>query len=180
MDSKTKLPPTEKTTSSELVLKLRVSLAPAVFPVLVGSLILGFFIAIFSPIPLFVCSRGLTVSNIPSYDPTCRTIVTIATVLLFAILFTSPVILNLRSRVYSIYTDRIEWYEGFFTLNKKTTYLKKVTDLLSQRGILDRIFGTGTIAVKTAGSFRPEIIISYIRDTDEVYKTISELWKKEL
>ncbi len=167
----------------ELVFETKPSMAPAIFKTFFGSLFLGAIIAlfIFNPFGLLCPVRYYGLFGYgPAIEPSCRVITVILSGLFYASMISIFKLLKIRSRVYSIYEDRIEWYEGFITLNKRTVYLNRITDIGSRRGILDRIFGTGTIGISTAGSHGPEVLMQYMRNMDSVYDRLRELWKAKV
>ena len=59
--------------------------------------------------------------------------------------------MNIRSRKYIFYQERVEFYEGFLNLRQKTINYRKVTDCLLTKNIWDRLLKAGTIQFMTAG-----------------------------
>jgi uncharacterized membrane protein YdbT with pleckstrin-like domain len=57
--------------------------------------------------------------------------------------------LNYRRTEYKFYEDRLEFEEGFFTINKKSIKFKDVREVTLRRGILQRMYGLGTVYLAT-------------------------------
>ena len=111
--------------------------------------------------------------------------------LLFFLLIPLMRILNLKSRKYQFYEDKVVFYEGFLNQIQRTVPYHKVTDLVLHKSVWDRMFKTGTIRLVTAGHVDVVsqtgpfggmmvgggISIQYIEKPDEVYEYISKLLK---
>lgn len=101
---------------------------------------------------------------------------------------------NYESTVYDIYEDRIELQEGYFTSHKKIIPYKDVREISVRRGILQNIWGVGSIYIATAASGAVSssyysgtggnlsaasgLIIRDIDYSEAVYKTLQDLLKK--
>lgn len=83
-----------------------------------------------------------------------------------------------KKKYYDFYTDKVEYYDGFFTLNKSTIPYERITNIDEHRDLLDRIFDVSKIAIETAGSSMSEIHIKYIKNGDEIVKELKEVLKK--
>jgi membrane protein YdbS with pleckstrin-like domain len=57
--------------------------------------------------------------------------------------------LNYSRTEYRFYADRLEFDEGFFTLNKKVVKYRDIKEVSLRRGILQRTCGLGTIYLAT-------------------------------
>jgi uncharacterized membrane protein YdbT with pleckstrin-like domain len=57
--------------------------------------------------------------------------------------------LNYMRTEYRFYEDRLEFEEGFFTLNKKVIKFRDIKEVTLRRGILQRIYSLGTIYLAT-------------------------------
>src|SRR5580698_6100077 len=57
--------------------------------------------------------------------------------------------LNYGRTEYRFYTDRLEFEEGFFSINKKVIKFRDVKEVTLRKGILQRIYGLGTIYLAT-------------------------------
>jgi uncharacterized membrane protein YdbT with pleckstrin-like domain len=56
---------------------------------------------------------------------------------------------NYSRTEYRFYDDRLEFEEGFFTIQKKTIRFKDVKEITLRRGILQRANGLGTVYMAT-------------------------------
>ena len=57
--------------------------------------------------------------------------------------------LNYARTEYRFYVDRLEFDEGFFTLQKKVIKYRDVKEVTLREGILQRIYGLGTVYLAT-------------------------------
>jgi membrane protein YdbS with pleckstrin-like domain len=57
--------------------------------------------------------------------------------------------LNYGRTEYKFFDDHLEFEEGFFTINKKVIKYKDVKEVTLRKGILQRIYGLGTIYMAT-------------------------------
>ncbi len=82
---------------------------------------------------------------------------------------------------YKFYPDRLEYAEGFWTVENKTIKYKNITETNLRRGILQKKYGIGSIIFSTPstgtqqGSARSGIIISDIENTEKIYSKVLEL-----
>ena len=56
---------------------------------------------------------------------------------------------------YRFYDDRVEFEEGFFTINKKTIKYSDVKEVTLRQGFLQRLYGLGTIYLATLATGAP-------------------------
>ncbi len=102
-------------------------------------------------------------------------------VLLVAIVIIVSVLLsylNLRTRQYKFFSDRLEVYEGFLNVKQSVVRYERVTDISFNRSVWERIWGTGSIMLNTAGSLYHELKISYIRNPESVYEIVQKYVKQ--
>src|SRR5690606_1993976 len=72
-----------------------------------------------------------------------------------AAFFATPLIVYIGKRFnyqraeYKVFDDRLEFEEGFLTINKKTVRFKDVREVSLRRGILQRAAGLGSIYLAT-------------------------------
>lgn len=87
--------------------------------------------------------------------------------------------MNLNATRYLFYKNKAEFYEGFLNTIQKTVQYDRVTDCVLTKSVLDRIFGTGSIRLITAGhgDSSSGIWIAYIKNPDEVYQKVQALLK---
>jgi uncharacterized membrane protein YdbT with pleckstrin-like domain len=100
--------------------------------------------------------------------------------------------LNYGRTEYKFSEDRLEFEEGFFSLNKKVILLKDVREVTLRKGFLQRLYGLGSIYLATlaTGSSTTNnaftalgfgnvsasgIIVRDIADPDETYTRIQQL-----
>lgn len=83
-----------------------------------------------------------------------------------------------KKEYFDFYTDKIEYYEGFLSKNKKTLSYERITDIVENRSLFDRIFGVSKIQIQTAGSSMPAITISYVTQGESIVQTLKEVLKK--
>ena len=57
--------------------------------------------------------------------------------------------LNYSRTEYRFYDDRLEYDEGFFTINKKVVKYRDITEVTLREGFLQRLYGLGTIYLAT-------------------------------
>jgi hypothetical protein len=102
-------------------------------------------------------------------------------------------LLKISSREYRFYKDRIVWFEKFITIKKVTIFYSEITDIGIIRDIKDRLCGTGTLAINTAGlkeykftkedseSDRKEpyeVLLKYLKNPEEMKDFIEIQMKK--
>jgi membrane protein YdbS with pleckstrin-like domain len=100
--------------------------------------------------------------------------------------------LNYARTEYRFYSDRLEFDEGFFTINKKVIKFRDVKETSLRKGILQRIYGLGSIYLATlaTGSTRNAnpfvalgfgnvsasgIIVRDIPDPEQAFEKIRQL-----
>jgi len=86
--------------------------------------------------------------------------------------------LSYKKKYYDFYNDKLEYYDGFFTLNKSTVPYERITNIDENRGIIDRILGLYQISIETAGSSTSEIKITYVKNGNKIVKELKEILKK--
>ncbi len=94
-------------------------------------------------------------------------------------------LMNLRARRYIFYKNKAEFYEGFLTIVQRTVNYNKVTDCILKKTVWDRMFGTGTIRLLTAGheggqtaataALGGGLVIQFIDNPDDVFKRVQKL-----
>jgi uncharacterized membrane protein YdbT with pleckstrin-like domain len=100
--------------------------------------------------------------------------------------------LNYGRTEYRFYTDRLEFEEGFFSINKKVIRFRDIKEVTLRKGIFQRIYGLGTIYLATLAtgsgqSFSPFVALGFgnvsgsgisVRDTadpDQIFDRIRQL-----
>ena len=95
--------------------------------------------------------------------------------------------MNLKSRKYLFYNKEAVFYEGFLNIVQRTIPYEKVTDYILHKSVWDRMFGTGTIRLVTAGhlggygthTVGGGVSIQYIENPDEVYNKLKSIIKNK-
>ena len=100
--------------------------------------------------------------------------------------------LNYSRTEYRFFDDHLEFEEGFFSINKKVIRFRDVREVTLRQGILQRIYGLGTIYLATLAtgsgpSFRPFTALGFgnvsgsgisvrdIRNPDQTFDSIRQL-----
>lgn len=82
---------------------------------------------------------------------------------------------------YTFFADKLDYFEGFFTVEEKTIALHRVTEVNLRKGFFQQKHGLGTILLSTpatsagAGRASAGIRIHDVENPDENYKRIKEL-----
>jgi len=156
------------------LLELRPNIGVAMIPFIFGGIIFIFFILFIARIMWLVRSSSISFTAVFLGG-------------LFAYLLMAFFnFMNLRARKYLFYNDKAEFYEGFINITQRTVRYTKVTDCILRKKIIDRIFGTGSISLITAGHdagygktmVGGGISIDYINDPDKIYSYVEKLLKK--
>ncbi len=75
---------------------------------------------------------------------------------------------------YRIFRDRMEYAEGFWTVEKKSVRFEQVTEAYLRRGILQKRYGLGTIVLSVAG-MTGGIKLKDIRKPEKVFRVLEKL-----
>ncbi|MFX0149612.1 MAG: PH domain-containing protein [Candidatus Hodarchaeota archaeon] len=85
---------------------------------------------------------------------------------------------------YRIFPNRIEYFEGLFTVEQKTVRFVDVTEIYLRKGVLQKRFNLGSIFLMTKGLMIPMIgargglggmILRDIENPDAIYQQIKQL-----
>lgn len=85
---------------------------------------------------------------------------------------------------FRFYPNRLDYYEGFFTIEEKTIDYRNITEVNLRRNIFQRKYGLGTIILSTpATGYSKGAALSGIRIFDierpqEIYRQVKELIEK--
>ena len=85
---------------------------------------------------------------------------------------------------YTFYPNKLEYYEGFFTVEEKTIDYANVTEVNLRKSIFQKMYGLGTIVLSTpatthaGGRVRSGIHLCDIPNPDRVYQQIKDLLKR--
>lgn len=101
-------------------------------------------------------------------------------VVLVLLVYVAVAYFNLSNREYRFFDNEVEVYEGFLNISQDTISYDRVTDISFNRPIWQRLFGTGTILLNTAGGNTQEIRISYVDDPEREYNDIRDIvWNQQ-
>lgn len=82
--------------------------------------------------------------------------------------------LNVKSRHYTITTDRIEMETGIVSKQIDTMDLFRAKDLRYYAGVFDRLYGLGNIAIASSDSSHPVLHVRGIPDARRLYDRLKE------
>jgi uncharacterized membrane protein YdbT with pleckstrin-like domain len=133
----------------------------------------SFFLRTASAPPLFMICGSIAFFGIPSVLYTVKK-------------------LNYERTEYKFLRDRLEFEEGFFSLNRKVIQLRDVREVTLRKGLLQRLYGLGSIylatpatgALSSANAFATigfgsvsssGIIVRDVAEPDAAYAKISDL-----
>ncbi len=86
---------------------------------------------------------------------------------------------------YRFYPKKLEYYEGFFTIQEKSIEYRQVTEVSLRRGVFQRRYGLGTMVLSTpatgigGGAGASGILVQDVRDPERVYGRVKELILQE-
>ena len=156
---------------------------------LLKSIPVAFFLGFFGGIGV------LMVTLIASGEPTVGGTVDSTTTMMFFVgavgFFLLGAILSIWYRntsishiEYRIFPNRIEYFEGLFTVEQKTVKFVDVTEIYLRKGVLQKRYNLGSIFLMTKGLMIPMIgargglggmILRDIEDPDAIYQQIRQL-----
>ncbi|MFX1282580.1 MAG: PH domain-containing protein [Promethearchaeota archaeon] len=85
---------------------------------------------------------------------------------------------------YRIFPNRIEYFEGLFTVEQKTIKFVDVSEIYLRKGVLQKRYNLGSIFLTTKGMMIPMIgmrgslggmILRDIKDPDTIYQQLKQL-----
>jgi uncharacterized membrane protein YdbT with pleckstrin-like domain len=87
-------------------------------------------------------------------------------------------ILTWRTTVYELTNRRMRLRDGILTRSGRDIPLSRITDVSFRKGILDRVFGCGTLVVESAGE-HGELTLRNIPRVEQVSAMLFELVEEE-
>ena len=89
--------------------------------------------------------------------------------------------ITLENIEYKFYSNRVEYYDGFLVKNRKTINYDRISNISQIRGIIERMWGLGTIYIDTPGSstLGHELSMSYLENSDQIYDWINQTTQKK-
>jgi len=85
---------------------------------------------------------------------------------------------------YRIFSNRIEYFEGLFTVEQKTVKFVDVSEIYLRKGVLQKRYNLGSIFLMTKGFMLPMIggrgslggmVLRDIEDPDAIYQQLKQL-----
>lgn len=87
-------------------------------------------------------------------------------------------VLRWRTTVYELTTRRMRLRDGILTRNGRDIPLSRVTDVSFRKGVLDRLLGSGTLIVESAGE-HGELALTEIPHVERVSALLFQLVEDE-
>jgi len=150
---------------------LKPKLSVAIIPTLLGGFVISILLSLYISI-IIAGMAGLSAG--------------IATAIVIIVVVTGGIVffrlMNLKARRYLFFKNKAEFYEGFLNIVQRTVSYQKVTDCVLTKSVWDRMFGTGTIRLVTAGhegtgryAVGGGIAIQFVENPNQVYKEVQKL-----
>ena len=146
-----------------------VTLEPDLTAGLISNTILGL---ILTPIIVGVIFGLMYLRDIPADFRTPISLVFGAGTLLY---MTVGQYFNLKATEYRFTGQKVEIYEGFLNVSSRTIPYDNVTDISMNRPIIQRVLGTGTINLNTAGSGQFEGSVAFIKRPEDQLEKIKKI-----
>jgi len=86
-----------------------------------------------------------------------------------------------KETTYKIFNDRVEYMEGFWTLEKKVVYFTDIKEIYCRRGVFQKMYGLGTIVLSspmtgsTMGVSRSGFKMRDVSNPDLLFKRLQGL-----
>jgi uncharacterized membrane protein YdbT with pleckstrin-like domain len=134
--------------------------------------------------PLFVALLVVIVALVveavlPSgTDATAARLVIGAVAILALMLWLIAPVLRWRTTTYELTTRRLRMRAGIVTRRGRDIPLARINDVSFERGLLDRLFGSGRLVVESAGE-HGQILLADIPRVEEVQTTLFRLVEDE-
>jgi uncharacterized membrane protein YdbT with pleckstrin-like domain len=129
---------------------------------------------------LVVVAAALVVEAvIPSGSAAAAERLAVAAVALLALMLwlTVPV-LRWRTTTYELTTRRLRMRSGILTRQGRDIPLARINDVSFEKGLLDRLLGSGRLVVESAGE-HGQIVLTDIPDAEHVQATLFRLTEEE-
>ncbi|MFT4976120.1 MAG: membrane protein YdbS with pleckstrin-like domain, partial [Myxococcota bacterium] len=89
-------------------------------------------------------------------------------------LFVPYLVLRIKRRVYRVEADRAVIEEGVLYRSHTSVLFDRIDSLKQGQGALGKAFGNGSVTLMTAGSSRPDLMLSNTPQYQELYRVIRE------
>ena len=93
---------------------------------------------------------------------------------LVAVLYWIFKLLERRSRVYRITSDRVEYEHGIFAKSVHNTDLWRVQDITYNASVIQRMFGLGRVTVVSSDRDMPGITVGPISNARQIYDQVKK------
>ena len=80
---------------------------------------------------------------------------------------------------YTLKKDKFLVKKGLLSLKEDEVRLYRIMDVSMRRGLMQRIFGLGTITCVTADKTLPTLVIKNIKQSEEVKEMLSDMVEEE-
>ena len=83
-------------------------------------------------------------------------------------------LVSLRRTEYKFYSDRLEYYGGAVVMKRKTIDYSRISNVKQRKGIIEGLFGLGTVFIETASSSSREygLTMRYLKNPDRIFDFI--------
>ncbi len=86
-------------------------------------------------------------------------------------------VIVLRRITYKIQSERVLKDEGVFFKKKTSVLYNRIDHITKQQGLLNKIFSNGNLAIYTVGSGTPELVIKNVKNHDEIYSKLEDVYR---
>ncbi|MHA2245332.1 MAG: PH domain-containing protein [Candidatus Hodarchaeales archaeon] len=153
-----------------------------------GAVFLGIFGGVFVTVVVSLAAGQAPFG--PTSDPTTTAMLFVGGAIVFIILLESLTIWYRKTALshieYRIFPNRIEYFEGFFTVEQKTIKFVDVTEIYLRKGVFQKRNNLGSIFLMSRGMMVPMIgmmkgglpgamILRDIENPDAIYQQLKQL-----
>ena len=105
-------------------------------------------------------------------------LVVVGAALVLAVLRVAVPLLRRRTTHYVLTTHRVLYRVGVFTCTGRDVALHRITDVSYRQTLWDRVVGSGTLSIETAGEGGPTVLTA-IPDSDGVQQLLGQLVEED-
>ena len=89
--------------------------------------------------------------------------------------------ISLKHTEYRFFSDRVEYFFGFFSVSKKVLPYSRVVNLSLRKGFFERFFDLGSIFLETPGSSTKgyELALRFVKNPEKVYDELVNIVLKK-
>lgn len=81
---------------------------------------------------------------------------------------------NYQETRYIFFSEHLEYYDGFWNIQRKDVRYKNITQMELHRSVIQRIYGLGTLNLTVPG-FTKAVALADLKDPERVYHNIQRL-----